>query len=301
VLIVDAQLHEPTVSLGWEDADETTRRRVLLELQLGFMRAVGVDCAVLFPADREWGEEVARDRPDTFSFVPVITSGGKYGGIAAESPDVADVISDMRKKPGLVAMRISTSTPAHAGVQEVAPVDAFERALTACEREGLPVFLSAAGNLGAPIAVAERFPGLSIVIDNFGLLQPPAYERESPPFRSLPDLLALARHPNIAVKLSGGPSLSQERFPYVDLWPSLQRVVDAFGADRLMWGSDISRFYGSVGFAGRVPGFVEGFEGAHSYAEALLYLRDSDQLSAAEKSAILGGTAQRLLGWPPAR
>jgi L-fuconolactonase len=298
VLIIDAQLHEPTVSLEWGDADETTRRTLLVELQLGFMRAVGVDCAVLFPADRDWGEAVARGWPDTFSVVPMITSGGKYGGLVAESPDVADVVTELSRKPGVVGVRVSTSTPA-GGVQEVAPVDVFSRALAACDCEGLPVFLSAAGNLGAPAEVAERFPELSIVIDNFGLLQPPGYERESPPLRSLPGLLALARYPNIAVKLSGGPSLSQERFPYADLWPGLHQVVDAFGVDRLMWGSDISRVYGSVGFAGRVPGFVENFEGSHTYAEALLYLRDTDELSAAEKNAILGGTAQRLLRWPP--
>jgi hypothetical protein len=41
------------------------------------------------------------------------------------------------------------------------------------------------------------------------------------------------------------------------------------------------------------------YEGKHTYAEALYFVLTTDQLSEDDKRAILGGTAQRLLGWPP--
>jgi L-fuconolactonase len=41
--------------------------------------------------------------------------------------------------------------------------------------------------------------------------------------------LALAAHPNIAVKISGACTLSHESFPYNDIWNPLFRVFDAFG------------------------------------------------------------------------
>jgi hypothetical protein len=55
VRIVDGQLHEPRVSLEWNGAEPTARSELLLELQLDLMDAVGVDRAVLFPIEAEWG------------------------------------------------------------------------------------------------------------------------------------------------------------------------------------------------------------------------------------------------------
>ncbi|WP_448624491.1 amidohydrolase family protein [Geodermatophilus sp. URMC 64] len=134
--------------------------------------------------------------------------------------------------------------------------------------------------------------------------------------RALPDLLELAAHPNVAIKFSGAPSMSQQPYPFEDLWPDLRRIVDAFRSRRLMWGTDISRFYGRIGFRS-FPEFSSEDEFAyrdgiapelaspdrarvvpHSYAEALFHLRDSHQLTADDKEWRFGRTAQTLLRWP---
>jgi len=98
--------------------------------------------------------------------------------------------------------------------------------------------------------------------------------------------------------LTSAASLSEQRFPFKDLWPHLRRMVSSFGPQRLMWGSDISRFIGRVGFSIRMPGTEGDYVPSHSYAEALLYLRETDELSAEEKRWLLGGTVRQLLGWP---
>jgi L-fuconolactonase len=171
----------------------------------------------------------------------------------------------------------------------------YEPFFAACEKRGLPMFFWVARFPSAAIEMAERYPDLLLIMDHLTLKQGPTEPRESPPFRSLPQLLALARYPNVAVKFSGAPSLSEGAYPFDDLWPHLHQIVDAFGPDRLMWGSDTSRFAGRIGTRtlAEVP-----YPGHHTYAEALHFIRETDELSAGDKASILGGTARRLLGWP---
>jgi predicted TIM-barrel fold metal-dependent hydrolase len=97
----------------------------------------------------------------------------------------------------------------------------------------------------------------------------------------LPDLLALARFGNVAVKCTNAPSLSHEGYPFADLWPHLHAVLAAFGPERTMWGSDITMHLGDV-----------------TYAQAVDYVRQSDQLSESEKALVLGRTLRRILRWP---
>lgn len=108
----------------------------------------------------------------------------------------------------------------------------------------------------------------------------------------------MARFSNVHVKLCGLPSLSRERFPFADANAPLRAIVDAFGADRLMWASDTTRFVGRIGI-GRYqnPRTLEDYPGKHRYADSLMFIRENPVLTPAEKQAILGGTAARALGW----
>jgi predicted TIM-barrel fold metal-dependent hydrolase len=51
-------------------------------------------------------------------------------------------------------------------------------------------------------------------------------------------LLALTRYPNVFVKISHMWSLSRQPYPYLDAQAQAQRLHKAFGADRLMAGTD---------------------------------------------------------------
>ena len=82
------------------------------------------------------------------------------------------------------------------------------------------------------------------------------------------------------MKTSCAPTHSEESFPYRDIQPYLQRIYEAFGARRLLWGSDITRLRGT-------------------YHECLsLFQEELDFLSADDKEWILGKTAAGVLGWP---
>jgi predicted TIM-barrel fold metal-dependent hydrolase len=60
-------------------------------------------------------------------------------------------------------------------------------------------------------------------------------------FANLPQLLALAKYPNVGVKASGAPSYSSQPYPYRNIHTYIRQIYDAFGAERMFWGTDITR------------------------------------------------------------
>lgn len=97
----------------------------------------------------------------------------------------------------------------------------------------------------------------------------------------LKKLLALARYKRVYVKLSHLWSLSRQEYPYRDTHDQVRRLYDAFGPQRLMWGTDW-------------PG-VEQYCG---YGRALALYRDEIKFfNDDDRKWILGGTVSRL--WPP--
>ena len=105
-------------------------------------------------------------------------------------------------------------------------------------------------------------------------------------------LCALARYPNLYVKVSAFYALGQATAPYRDMLPFLRRLVEAFGAKRLMWGSDCPyqiHQHQPPFNPNATPGEVG------SYDSSIAVVRDhADFLSAPEKEQILGLTAERV-------
>jgi predicted TIM-barrel fold metal-dependent hydrolase len=301
-VIVDAQLHEPALSLDWARRDRETRFEVMLEAELAFMTAVGVDRAVLFPIEHEWGPWACEREPDRFRYVAMITPPGVVGGLPVDEPGFADFAARCREDGACVGLRMMHTLPGRLfeGGAVDSPVwksdvDMYEPLFQACLEHGFPLFMSTAGALDGPAEVLRRHPELTVIVDHLGLRQNPTFGLESPPMRDLPRLLALAENPSVRVKMSGVPTLSQEGYPFDDLWEGLDQVVAAFGAERLMWGSDISRVIGTVGAIPLAPPGLE--YPRHTYAEALFYVKHTDRLTAGQKEWILGRTAATVLGW----
>ncbi len=57
----------------------------------------------------------------------------------------------------------------------------------------------------------------------------------------MPDLLALAKFPNVAVKATGAPGYSSEAYPFPAMHTYLRQIYDAFGPHRMFWGTDITK------------------------------------------------------------
>ena len=146
--------------------------------------------------------------------------------------------------PGIVASRLLLT----AGLRrtELAPDHSLGEELEtfwrASEDAEIPVMVLVTDHLDQIGTIAATHPKLKLVIDHCAGVPNATTPRES--FVHLPRLLELARLPNVYVKLSGLPSHSEKPSPYPDLDPIVHRVVDAFGANRCMFGSDVTRFHG---------------------------------------------------------
>lgn len=124
-------------------------------------------------------------------------------------------------------------------------------------------------------SLCKKFPGTKVVVDHFARVGITGSIDSS----ELDSLCRLARFPDVHVKTSAFYALGRKEPPYSDLGPMIRRVVDAFGADRLMWASDC-------------PYQVQG---KHRYEPSIALIRDRlDFLSADQKLAILSGTAERV-------
>ena len=213
--IIDAQLHEPAVAGDLEGLDRDTRYRLMLEVELGYMDAVGVDKAVLFPIDDDWGLWARAQAPDRFAVVSMVTPPAVPGGIRADDPGLAELVARRAAAGEVVAMRAMHTLPGHLlndrpddGPVWTSDIVMYEPLMEACIAAGLPLFMSTAGALGGPAEVARRHPDLVVIVDHLGMRQNPTFGLDDPPFRDLPALLALAELPNVRVKVSGVPTLS---------------------------------------------------------------------------------------------
>jgi len=82
-------------------------------------------------------------------------------------------------------------------------------------------------------ALVARHPRLRVVIDH--CLNLKVGPRLQP---TLKDMLALASLPNVHAKLSFIPTGSAEEYPCRDMFDVCHAVIEAYGADRCVWGSD---------------------------------------------------------------
>jgi L-fuconolactonase len=289
--VVDGQLHEPGPRLKWPE-DPEIRNRLLTEMALAWMDSAGVDAALL-QTSTDWGAYAAERMPDTFAHVP-----GFYQEGDGELPDYPAEVDRLSGLPGVKALRLFIGHPLSGENARRFERGAFDPLLAACEARSIPLFIFATRHLDLLPRAIEAYPDLTLIVDHIGLPQPPMDERESPPWRSLDSLLELARYPNVAVKLCGALSLSETSPPFDDVWPPLNRIVDAFGAERLLWASDQSRILGRIGFHVEVERALGPYPGKHTYAQSVDLYRDAQHLSDDQKRLILGGTLTRLVGWP---
>ena len=293
--IIDSQLHDFGPSLKWAGIDDTTRHDVMTELMLGWMDAVGVDAAIVNPGDPPWLMRAMGQVP--------LRLAGVFHLKTAEAPNVEDEVARMRDLPGVLGHRHSfgklpTDLSGQRG-RDKFNAGAYDGLFAACQKYDRPLFCSAYGSSDLVGRAAKAYPKLRIIADHMGISQPPLNPRTANPWSELDDLLALAPLPNVYVKLCGAPVLSDQPYPYDDIWPNIHRILKAFGTGRVMWASDVGRFQGRIGWGNEFEVAHGPYPGKHNYADALYFILHTTQLSASEKEQLLGGTVRKLTGWTP--
>ena len=82
--------------------------------------------------------------------------------------------------------------------------------------------------------MCARHPATPVVIDHLARIGMDGNPREA----DIALLCSFARHKNVYVKVSAFHALDPHGPPYTAVLPTIRRVYEAFGAARLMWGSD---------------------------------------------------------------
>jgi len=123
-------------------------------------------------------------------------------------------------------------------------------------------------------AMCKKHPATMVVIDHFARIGVDGQIRES----DMKNLVALAAHKKVNVKLSAYYALGKKQEPYDDLLPMIKQVLTAFGPERCMWASDAPYQV------------VKG----HTYAASVALLRDRAGLSAGDKEHLFRKTAERI-------
>jgi predicted TIM-barrel fold metal-dependent hydrolase len=201
-----------------------------------------------------------------------------HGLIDPTDPKVADKLEYWVREHGLAGMRFSPiyyegkdgwlNAPASRALwQRAEALDAIFN------------FFIATPQLPKLEEMVRNFPRVQVVIDHLARIDLKAAD----PSVEFKKLLALARYPNVWVKASELSVLSPSaNYPYADTFPWVRRMYEAFGPDRLLWGT---------GF----PGATRGQAGRPSLSEELDLIRKEIPFFSAEvREKILGRNAARL-------
>jgi L-fuconolactonase len=276
--IIDAQLHayerdhpgRPSHAVLTGPPEATGDQTVAVLDAAGVDGAILVSAFTMYRYDTSYAVEVRNRHPDRFALVKPVDP---------TNPTVAEVIADWKRTPGAVGVRMLL---VRSGLAEDAADPGLNRVLKEAARLSLPVNLHIAGRLDQGIELIRRNPDTQIVVDHLGLVQPHVPPKPEEPWAELPQVLTLAKLPHVAIKITGACTLSLEPFPYNDIWDPVCRMIDAFGIDRCLWGTDWTR---AVNFL--------------TYAQGVDAFRVTDRISASDKAKLMGGNVTRIYGWAP--
>jgi L-fuconolactonase len=274
--IVDAQVHiwpPETAERPYIKEDASTPHRLMplmYEDLLVEMGIAGVDRAILVPPSWEgyrndYALTAAQQYPDRFAVM---------GKLPVNDPTNETRMANWLQQPGMLGFRISFR---HAGTHSWLDDGTTNWFWAAAEKYDIPVMIFAPFAVEKIGEIAERHRGLRVIVDHMGLNVRWRGKDLSP---GVDLLLKFARLKNVAVKASCLPCYVDEPYPFPTLHPQIRRVVDAFGPERVLWGTDLSQL-------------------PCPYRQAItLFTEELHFLSASDKEWIMGRALANWLHWP---
>lgn len=264
--LVDSHVH---VAPNWYEPVETL---------LYHLDANEVDCAVLVQQggqyDNDYILECARNHSDRLYAVVLVD---------ASRPDAVAQLKALAEMGAHgVRLRPTDRSPVHSPDDD--PLLIWRQAAAL----GLPI--SCAANTErlldpAFAELVEAVPDATLIIEHLGSSSIP--DSEGAPYALRRQVFELARYPNVVIKFHGLGEICPRAQPFPQPFPFERTYLElfdlayaAFGAERMMWGSDF-------------PPVSE----REGYANALRWPREHfAKLPPTEQALLFGGTAQRIYG-----
>ncbi len=248
------------------------------ELLVEDIDAHGVDWAVIVQTssstwDNGYIADSARKHPDRFI---------AHGMVDPLDPDNATTAAYWMDERGVVGFRFhplyyEVDDPAEGKILMRPDNAAMFEAIS--ERGGIIQIHSRAHHADQLDFAAGRYPDITWLIDHMMYPQPEWAAEDWAPYKQV---LALAKHPNVYMKISDVHNRSNEGFPHSDMHEVVKRATNAFGVDRCLWGTGY-------------PGYLRTKNNWPPLDGELRIVREAfDWLSESDRAKILGGNAARI-------
>jgi len=274
-VIVDAQIHmwkANTPDRPWVPGTRPQLPEPMtIERVVPMIDAAGVDRVVIVPPTLEgervdYGQEAARRYPGRFATM---------GHIALDDPGEARRLATWKQQPAVLGVRLNVANQQAKWLTDGTADWFWPQAAKA----GIPVMFLTTGQLPLFGPIAERNPQLILIIDHMGVSSDAMKNNMMP--ATIAEAAALAKYPNVSVKLSSVPLFSSQPYPFRDMTPHIRRLYDAYGPRRCYWGSDVTNSFAKASYRERVTHFTE----------------ELDFLSEDDKDWIMGRGILERLGW----
>ncbi|WP_321782658.1 amidohydrolase family protein [Paraburkholderia sp. J94] len=258
----------PLAPVGGHQSEWSAKRPVSFEALLASMDEAGIDRAVVVQASTVYGND------NSYVVEAVRRHADRFAGVFSIDVLASDAVTQMQRwlDAGLSGLRLFTTgstMPGQAGwLDDERSFPVWEYA----QRNNVSICLQmTAQGIPALLNMLARFPNIRVLLDH--LARPEL--GGGPPYEAAAPLFSLASHQGVYLKLTNrtiaeagrGASTPAEFFP---------RVLDAFGAHRIAWGSNFPAAEGTL-------------------PELLAQARESlSMLPPDAQKAIFGGTARAI-------
>jgi L-fuconolactonase len=298
--VIDSQVHANRVGPRWGTVDHDAT----VDCLIASMDALGVDRVVVdeyttldaegrmlpgvVEADGFWrprrpfSEHAVSRYPSRFAYI---------SRVERADPRMRDIMRNLRERPnGPVGLRLQHGPKRGIWSDPAWDAGGYNDYLGVVEELGFPLFLIIAPHAAGVARYAKRFPGVKFVLDHMGavsgLNRPGTDDSTDDRLRRLDQVLDLAELPNVYVKWCHLERLAATAYPFPDVRDALHRLVDAFGANRVMFAGDATETTNPK--KTDVP---------MTWSQAVHHVADDPKLDVEQKRMILGGTARAVLNW----
>jgi L-fuconolactonase len=251
-MIVDAQVHlwkAPTADWPFVPGlPPQLPEPMTIERLLPLMDEAGVDRVVIVPpswiGDRnDYALEAVRRYPERFRVM---------GRFPIQDRQAGALLPRWKRQFGMLGIRLTFNNETTKRWLSDGTADWF---WPAAERAEIPVYVFTPYQTAKLGPIAERHPELTLIIDHMGLTL--AMAKDGSVSVAIDQTVALAKYPNVSVKMSASPGVSNEPYPFRDVAVHLQRVFEAYGPRRCYWGSDLTNTFSKGPYRQRITHFTE--------------------------------------------
>lgn len=223
------------------------------QMLVAAMDNAGVNRGILIPPSWEGHyNDLALDAvqtyPDRFAIM---------GRIFLEQPMTDAQFTQWRQQPGILGVRCIFHSPRY---QQLLCDGQFTWFWKMVSCHGVPVTMMMPGMKNAALIIQgllKNYPELKLSLDHLNIQSADRNHVTT----QIEQFSALAHYNNFAIKTSAVPSWSQDSYPFHDTQVHLKQLFDAFGPQRMFWGSDFTRL--DVDYRSAVGQFSEALDWIH--------------------------------------